>query len=210
MARLQIMNLEGERRVEVILSRRNLLTLLQKLVMPGSMQQIENNDCWEDGVQTPFYPHEVEASDLARTKLVLRSEDDHEHYAKRPAGPGLMHPVTERFVRKHGGAPGELLSLGPFGVDGEGSIPEATVVTRSRQLLAFKRGPTVDLRLDDLIVEVTEGRVRLTIGRDGASEHFSRAEWRDFVRRIEHAIKWIADNTPEDVTGCSFTVEEKS
>jgi len=107
MARLQIMNFEGERRVEVTLSRRNLLTLLQKLDMPGSMRQIENNDCWEDGVQTPFYPGEQQASSLPRTTLVLRCEDDDEHYAKRSAGPGPMHPATERFVQEQGGAPGE-------------------------------------------------------------------------------------------------------
>jgi hypothetical protein len=111
MARLHILNLEGERRVEVTLSRRNLLTLLQKLDMPGSMRQIENNDCYEDGVQTPFYPGEDQGSDLARTRLVLRCEDDGEHYAKRPAGPGPMHPATERFVQEQGGAPPEVIAI---------------------------------------------------------------------------------------------------
>lgn len=110
MARLHIMNLKGERRVEVILSRRNLLTLLHKLEMSGSRRQIENNDCYEDGVQTPWAPHEVEASELPRTTLVLRCEDDAEHYAKRPAGPGLMHPATERFVAEHGGALPEAIA----------------------------------------------------------------------------------------------------
>jgi hypothetical protein len=112
MARLQIMNLEGGRRVEVTLSRRNLLTLLHKLDMPGSMRQIENNDCWEDGVQTPYYPHEVEASDLPPTTLVLRCEDDGEHYAKRPNGPGPMHPASERVVQERGGAPPEASAIG--------------------------------------------------------------------------------------------------
>jgi hypothetical protein len=111
MARLQIMNLEGGRRVEVTLSRRNLLTLLHKLDMPGSMRQIENNDCLEDGVQTPYYPHEVEASDLPPTILVLRCEDDGEHYAKRPAGAGPMHPATESFVQEQSGAPPELIAI---------------------------------------------------------------------------------------------------
>ena len=113
MARLHIMNLEGRTTGQVTLSRRNLLTLLQKLDMAGSMRQIENNDCCEDGVQTPFYPHELEASDLPRTTLVLRCEDDAEHYAKRPAGPGLMHPATERFVQEQGGIAGEALSVAP-------------------------------------------------------------------------------------------------
>jgi hypothetical protein len=111
MARLQIMNLEGGRRVEVTLSRRNLLTLLQKLDMPGSMRQIENNDCWEDGVQTPFYPGEEQTGGLPQTTLVLRCEDDEEHYGKRPHGPGLMHPATERFVREQGGAPPQVIAL---------------------------------------------------------------------------------------------------
>lgn len=111
MARLHIMNLDGERRVEVIVSRRNLLTLLHKLDMSGSRRQIENNDCWEDGVQAPWSPGEVEASDLPRTTLVLRCEDDGEHYAKRPIGPGLMHPATERFVAEHGGAPPQAIAI---------------------------------------------------------------------------------------------------
>jgi hypothetical protein len=112
MARLHIMNLEGERRVEVILSRRNLLTLLHKLDMPGSMRQIENNDCWEDGVQTPFLPGEKQFCDLQRTLLVLRCEEDAEHYAKRLAGPGPMHPATERFVQERGGAPPQVTAIG--------------------------------------------------------------------------------------------------
>jgi len=111
MARLHVMNLEGEGRVEVTLSRRNLLTLLQKLDMPGSMRQIENNDCFGDGVQTPFYPGEGRDNSLPRTILVLRCEDDAEHYAKRAAGPGLIHPATERFVQEHGGAPPEVLAI---------------------------------------------------------------------------------------------------
>jgi hypothetical protein len=110
MARLHIINLEPGRRVEVVLSRRNLLTLLHKLDMPGSMRQIENNDCWEDGQQTPLRPGEEDGS-LPPTTLVLRCEDDDEHYARRAAGPGLMHPATERFVQERGGAPGEVLGL---------------------------------------------------------------------------------------------------
>jgi hypothetical protein len=101
MARLHIMNFDGERRVEVTLSRRNLLALLQKVDMPDSARQIENTDCFEDGVQTPLPP----------TTLVLRCEDDDEHYAKRELGPGIMHPDTEQFVQKHGGAPGEVLVI---------------------------------------------------------------------------------------------------
>jgi hypothetical protein len=109
MARLHIMNMDGERRVEVVLSRRNLLALLHKLDMPGSRRQIENNDCWQDGVQTPWYPGEEAASVLPRTTLVLRCEDDAEHYGRRAVGPGVMHTETERFVQANGGAAGEVL-----------------------------------------------------------------------------------------------------
>jgi hypothetical protein len=112
------MNLENERRVEVVLSRRNLLTLLHKLDMQGSARQIESNDCWEDGAQTPWYPGEGEGSVLPRTTLVLRCEDDAEHYGKREAGPGIMHPDTEAFAEAHGGAAGEVLLIEPEPGDG--------------------------------------------------------------------------------------------
>lgn len=100
---MHIVNVAGSRRVEVMLSRRNLLALLHKLDMPGSGRQIENNDCWEDGLQTPWYPGEETGNGLTPTTLVLRCEDDGEHYGKRPAGPGVMHPQTESFIRSAGG-----------------------------------------------------------------------------------------------------------
>lgn len=106
MARAHVQNLHGSRRIEVTLSRRNLLALLHKLDMPGSKRQIENNDCWEDGVQTPWTAAEVAASDLPQTLLVLRCEDDDEHYGNRPVGPGPMHPATERYVQERGGVRG--------------------------------------------------------------------------------------------------------
>jgi hypothetical protein len=109
MARLHIMNFERERRVEVTLSRRNLLALLHKLDMPGSTRQLENTDCYEDGVQTPFSPGDDETP--PPTTLVLRCEDDNEHYARRALGPGVMHPDTEQFVQNRGGAPGEVLVI---------------------------------------------------------------------------------------------------
>jgi len=74
-----------------------------------------------------------------------------------------------------------------------------------RQLLAFKHAPTVDLRLDDVAMEVCDDRVLVGIG--GATAWFSWEEWRDLSRRIEHAMQWIAANTPADVTGTSFDVE---
>ena len=54
----------------------------------------------------------------------------------------------------------------------------------SRQLLAFKRGPTVEGRLDDLSFEITDDRVHLAIGDlEGIrTAGFSWDEWRDFGR----------------------------
>jgi len=76
----------------------------------------------------------------------------------------------------------------------------------SRQLLAFKRAPTVELRFDDLHIEVRDDRVLLAAGVDELGAWFSWDEWRDLARRIEHSIQWIETNTPEDVTGSSFEV----
>lgn len=76
-----------------------------------------------------------------------------------------------------------------------------------RRLLAFKRAPTVELRLEDLRVEVRDDRVVLFGGTDGLDAWFSWEEWRDFARRVEHSIQWIEANTPEDVTDSSFEVE---
>lgn len=60
----------------ITLSRRNLLTLLAKL----------------DG-----YPPESKCS-IAREGIVVKAEEDHIHYAKRPAG--QMHPLTEDQIPK--------------------------------------------------------------------------------------------------------------
>lgn len=76
-----------------------------------------------------------------------------------------------------------------------------------RQLLAFKRAPTVELRLEDLSIEVRDDRVFLSSGVDGIDAWFSWDEWRDLARRVEHSISWIEDHTPGDVTGTSFEVE---
>jgi hypothetical protein len=77
----------------------------------------------------------------------------------------------------------------------------------ARQLLAFKRAPTVELRFEDLQIEVRNNRVLLVAATDGLEAWFSWDEWRDLARRIDHSIKWIEDNTPTDVTGSSFEVE---
>lgn len=52
--------------IEVVLSRRNLLTGLQKLELPGSARELQSQD--------------------GPSLLRLRFEDDHEHYRDRPPG----------------------------------------------------------------------------------------------------------------------------
>jgi hypothetical protein len=78
----------------------------------------------------------------------------------------------------------------------------------SRQLLAFKRVPTVELRFEDLNIEVKPDRVVLsTAADDELHAWFSWEEWRDLARRVEHSMQWIDANTQEDVTGASFGIE---
>lgn len=77
------LNNEGEQLVvEVALSRRNLLSLLHKLDMPGSLRTLETDGSVPVG-----------------WRLRVRAEDDAEHY--QPRGwppPGIMHPATEAFL----------------------------------------------------------------------------------------------------------------
>ena len=107
MARLNIVTRGRDRFVDVTLSRRNLLTLLHKLDKPGSFRMITSGNCSEEGRLLPYGLEELASDPRPRTTLVLRVEDDTEHYGGRPYGPGPMHPATERFVAEHGGAPGE-------------------------------------------------------------------------------------------------------
>jgi hypothetical protein len=65
---------------EVTLSRRNLLALLHKLEMSGSARTLVSEDCPEGLV------------------LVVRSEEDDEHYGARSLPPGPLHPSTEAFI----------------------------------------------------------------------------------------------------------------
>jgi hypothetical protein len=79
----------------------------------------------------------------------------------------------------------------------------------SRQLLAFKRGPTVEIRIGDLGVLIEsgrEGRIHLEFGESSA--YLSWDEWRDFSRRVDHALSWIEEHTPEDANGSSYEVSE--
>jgi hypothetical protein len=102
MARVHVINGENDRKIEVTLSRRNLLALLYKLDTPGSARAIVNGDSWEDGTPTPW-PGAPDESAPPPTLLVLFCEEDMQHYAARPEPPGEMHPATETYVREHGG-----------------------------------------------------------------------------------------------------------
>lgn len=74
---------EGVDAVRVVLSRRNLLSLLHKLDMEGSARTLVKHGCERHAV------------------LVVQCEDDAEHYASRPeGGPGPMHPLTEAYVHE--------------------------------------------------------------------------------------------------------------
>ena len=70
----------------VTLSRRNLLSLLQKLSMPGSARTLFSANCYRDGER---------GEDLL---LVVSVEEDEEHYSSRGFPRGLMHPATEQFL----------------------------------------------------------------------------------------------------------------
>jgi hypothetical protein len=91
-ARLELRLDDGRAGVVIVtLSRRNLLTLLHKLDMPGSARTITNGYCYLNR----------ELND--RLTLVLRAEDDEAHYGERPEPPGAVHPTSEAYVRRHGG-----------------------------------------------------------------------------------------------------------
>ncbi len=70
--------------VEVVLSRRNLLTLVAKL--DGHPPQ---------SAATILGPEEE-----GRPTLVVRAEEDGLHYRRRGFGPGRMHPLTEAWLMK--------------------------------------------------------------------------------------------------------------
>lgn len=84
--RIEEVEVGGHRDVTVVLSRRNLLSMLHKLDFPGSARTIFSEGAGIDGT------------------LILKAEDDDEHYnhpnreAKGYVGP--MHPDTEAFIRE--------------------------------------------------------------------------------------------------------------
>ena len=64
-------------RGHIVLSRRNLLSLLHKLDMSGSARSLI----------------------APGREFVVTVEDDEEHYKSREAG--KMHPLTEAFITQH-------------------------------------------------------------------------------------------------------------
>lgn len=80
---------DGRVQVRVTLSRRNLLSLLHKLDLAGSARRIENDYVFQYAQPSDDYI------------LVLRVEDDEQHYEGRPVPPGVMHPETEAFIASH-------------------------------------------------------------------------------------------------------------
>jgi len=80
----------GRGNVVVTLSRRNLLALLHKLDLDGSARTITSRHAYRclDG-RTQL------VDDLL---LIVRSENDDEHYGGRLFPPGVMHPDTEAFI----------------------------------------------------------------------------------------------------------------
>lgn len=75
-----------ETTVRVTVSRRNRLSLLQKLAMSGSARTIASAHGYRDGQLV---------DDLI---LILEAEEDEEHYGQRGFPPGPMHPRTEQFL----------------------------------------------------------------------------------------------------------------
>ena len=111
MARLHVMNLEG-RRDEVTLSRRNLLTSLQKLdwrARCGRSRETTASKTASRRRSIRMSWRRATAADDARAALRGRRRALRE----APAGPGLLHPATGRFVQEHGGVAGEALSAAP-------------------------------------------------------------------------------------------------
>ena len=80
------------RTITVVLSRRNLLSLAHKLDMPNSARTLVGRDVIVDG--------NVQAAPV----LIVKVEDDDEHYRQRAAPPGELHPDTEEFVADAEGA----------------------------------------------------------------------------------------------------------
>jgi hypothetical protein len=72
-------------RVEVVLSERNLIALLNKVRRTDSFRTLEFDEPVEDDGALPGEPP-------AHLRLVVRAEPDDEHYDERPTPPGPVYP----------------------------------------------------------------------------------------------------------------------
>jgi hypothetical protein len=82
--RLQILQFPGGRQAAVVtLSLRNVLALAHKIRWDGSRRTLVTEFDCPDG-----------------WLLVVRGEDDDEHYLGRSEPPGPMHPITEAFIAR--------------------------------------------------------------------------------------------------------------
>ena len=77
------LDLVTDYRIEVVLSRRNLLTLLAQL----DGHPPDSRCC------LAFFDYEAPA-------LFVKAENDEEHYGRRETPPGPMHPETEEQIRQ--------------------------------------------------------------------------------------------------------------
>lgn len=84
MARIELFSVTPNRMI-VTLSRRNLLTLLHRLDVPG---EIQGRDSYLDGAPINF-------------TVVLRAEEDEPHYARRPEPAGPVTDHTDAFLAEH-------------------------------------------------------------------------------------------------------------
>ena len=93
--RLRIHSYHGSLIAHVVLSRRNLLSLLHKLELPGSARTLSGGDAVE-----PW-------------ELIVTAEDDKQHYRSLGRDPGVMHPYTEAFLREEEARRAVSLDRGP-------------------------------------------------------------------------------------------------
>lgn len=88
------LHIEGKT-VTAVLSRRNLLTMLQKLDLEGSARTLTNDIVWVNGELQPARDH----------LFVLKCEDDDEHYngpLRPPEIQGVAGLTTLDLIEKEG------------------------------------------------------------------------------------------------------------
>lgn len=72
-------------RVEVALSERNLIALINKVRRSDSLRTLEFDEPVEDDGALPGEPQQY-------VRLVVRAEPDDDHYGERPTPPGPVYP----------------------------------------------------------------------------------------------------------------------